>query len=447
MVLRYYHRVRNPLDLLAPIGAVGSLLAGLCIIWTATRLVGGLFARARQPRVVGEIVAGILIGPTVLGTEVAGRLFPDSSVNIMGPIGELGLVLYMFLVGLELDRRLLRGHGAKIGLLTLAVVGLPVALGFAFAGYFDDSTWRPAGTSSLALALFIGAGLSVTAFPVMARVLQEKKLMATTTGSVGVGAALVVTVLMFLVIAAAASAARGESIADAAAVRAGLLAIFVAVLHLGARPLLAWIIGAWQPGASLGPITSALLIGAVASGLVTHWIGVHALVGAFLFGASVPRREGLGEAIIARLEDAVLLFFLPVFFAVSGLATDLGAITGVVGLSLFLALSIAGKWGGGYLAARALRVPSAEAHTLGVLLNCRGLLILVVALIGLRLEVITPAMQAVFVVTAVITTLMTGPLVNVFSARQPAALDAGGAGSARPRSACRRRRARSEACR
>lgn len=436
----------QPPEVLAPPDVVAYALLDLVIILVAARIVGGIFVWLKQPRVVGEIIAGILIGPTVLGGTLAkpalpspggmpipavdgaglvGDLYPLQAFAFLNLIGQVALIFYMFLVGLELDRRLLKGRGAQILAMAMAVVAVPVGFGFLVGGYYGEAVWRPEGVSSTTLALFLGAGLAVTAFPVMARILQEKGLMATTMGAVGVGAAAVVTVLMFLVIAAASASAKGAGVFSSVGIRFLLVLAVIAGLLVVVRPLMGSLVRNWEPGKPLGTIMAIMLIGALAVGLATDRIIGVGLVGAFLFGAAIPARPGLAEAVIERLEDAVVLFFLPIFLAVSGLRTDLKTITVdlVPGLLLFLALMIVGKWGVGYVTGRGVGLKGHQANTLGVLLNCRGLLILVVALIGLQLGVITTAMQGVFVIGAIVTTLMTGPLVDVFIRKEDVAAE------------------------
>jgi Kef-type K+ transport system membrane component KefB len=306
--------------------------------------------------------------------------------------------------------------------MAVAVTAVPVALGFFAASMLSGAKWEPEGVSYTTYALFLGAALSVTAFPVIARILQEKRLMATELGAVGVGAAAVVTVLMFLTIAAASASAEGAGVVNEVGTKLVLTLALLAALAFAVRPLMVFLTRNWQRGDSLNFILALMLVGALGVGFAADRIGINALVGGFLFGLAVPAREGMVDAVSERMSDAVLLFFLPIFLAVSGLRTDLRVIEPslLVGLLLFLALMILGKWGVGYLAARVVGLNDREAHAMGVLLNCRGLLILVVGLIGLQLDVITPAMQAVFVVGAIVTTLMTGPLVDFFLAEKPA---------------------------
>ncbi len=426
-----------PPEVIAPADVVAYVLAGLAIILIAARIVGSIFERFNQPRIVGEIVAGILIGPTILGGQLAraavpgkpavdgsglvNDLFPLQSFGFLSLLGQVALVFYMFLVGLELDKRLLRGRGMQMLVVALAATLVPVALGFAVGGILDSATWRPAGVSATTFALFMGAALSVTAFPVMARILQEKGLLGSQLGAVGVGAAAIVTVLMFLVIAAASASAKGAAPVGSVGVRFLLIGGLIVGLFVVLRPLMRLAVRFFDEKKPLhGNLLALLLVGALATGLATDRILGVGLVGGFLFGLAVPEREGLAQAVIQRLENVVIVFLLPVFLAVSGLRTDLTLVNGTIlaGAALFLGLMIASKIGAGYVAGRAVGLSNRDAQVIGALLNCRGLLILVVGLIGLQLGVITPAMQVVFVIGAIVTTMMTGPLINLLVPKQ-----------------------------
>jgi Kef-type K+ transport system membrane component KefB len=432
-----------PPEALAPAVVIAYVLADLAIILIAARIVGGLFVKLKQPRVVGEIIAGVLIGPTVLGGTLAkggitdldrppvdgsglvNDLYPLQAFSFLNLIGLLTLVFFMFLVGLEVQQRFLKGRERQILIVALAVLIGPVALGFLVGGILDDpGKWKVAMTaegksvSSTTHALFLGAGLAVTAFPVMARILQEKRMLATPMGAVGVGAAAVVTPLMFLVVAGATASAKGQGVPDTIGIKLLLAAGLVVFLFVVVRPLLGTILRRrFDPEKPLdGDLLALLLVGALLSGLAADRIGIHSLNGGFLFGACVPQIEGLGRAVIDRMLQFVVVFMIPVFLAVSGLQTDLTLLEGnmVAGILLFLAAMVAGKWIVGALAGRAVGLNWSEANAIGVLMNCRGLMILVVALIGLQAGVITPPMQIAFVLGAIITTLMTGPLVDVF---------------------------------
>lgn len=414
------------------------ILIDLAIILIAARLVGALFVKIKQPRVVGEIVAGILIGPTVLGghlgraevTETTDKseaivghglvndIFPLQAFTFLNFIGSLTLVFFMFLVGLEVQQRFLKGKGPQILAVALAVVTVPVALGFVFNGLFSGAEYKPAGISDGTQGLILGAALAVTAFPVMARILQEKRQIATPMGAIGVGAAAVVTPLMFLVLAGAAASAKGQGAPDAIGTRLVLAIAFAALCFAVLRPLMSrFLLRGFDPAKPLsGEIMAALILGAVLGGLAGDRIGIHALNGAFIFGAAVPQIEGLGKAVIDRMGEFVVVFMIPIFLAVAGLQTDFRVLTVdlIPGILVFLAFMIAGKWVVGAAAGRAVGLNAKEANTIGVLMNCRGLMILVVAIVAGQFGGITPEMRVIFALGAIVTTMMTGPLVDVF---------------------------------
>ena len=435
--------VPRPPEALAGSEVIAYVLADLAIILIAARIVGGLFVKLKQPRVVGEIIAGVLIGPTVLGGQLAkgavtslqepgslaglpadgagltNDLYPLQAFAFLNLLGLLTLVFFMFLVGLEVQQRFLRGREKQIGVVAGAVLVVPVALGFLVGAILDEpGKWLVPGTSPTTHALFLGGALAVTAFPVMARILQEKRMLSTDMGAVGVGAAAVVTPLMFLVVAGASASAKGQGVSDTIAVKLALAIGLTLVLFIVVRPLLAQLVKLrFKPGEPLdGELLAILLVGAIATGLAADRIGIHSLNGGFLFGAAVPQVAGLGKAVIDRLQQFVVVFMIPVFLAISGLQTDLTVLgtEHIVGILIFLAAMVAGKWFVGAAAGKAVGLNWSEANTIGVLMNCRGLMILVVALVGKQAGVITEPMQGAFVIGAIVTTLMTGPLVDVF---------------------------------
>ena len=420
---------------------VAYVLIDLAVIVAAARAVGWVFARLGQPRVIGEIVAGIMLGPTLLGGTLASgpedsgsglvnELFPFQAFEFLNLLATLGLVLFMFLVGLEVEQRFFRGRGRQIVAIGLAVTVVPFAIGFGVATVLDEpDVWRVLTTRDgadvpfITHALFIGAGLAVTAFPVMARILQERKMLSTEMGAVAIGAAAISLPLMFVVIASA-FATGPHGVPESAAVKLLLALALAAFLFAVVRPALRWVLKRrYDPG---GPLDSGvfalLLIGAFLSGAAADRIGVQALTGGFLFGAAVPQVPGLANAVITRLHDLVVIVLIPVLLTVAGLHTDLRAfsLSDVGGLALFLGAMIVAKWGVSAFTGPAVGLTWRESNALGVLMNCRGLEILIVGLIGLQAGVLTEQMMAVFVLGAIVTTLMTGPLFDVFSPREPA---------------------------
>jgi Kef-type K+ transport system membrane component KefB len=415
---------------------VAYVLVDLAIIVAVARVVGWLFVKLGQPRVVGEIVAGILLGPTLLGGSVAtgpddpgsglvDELFPLQAFEFLNLIATLALVLFMLLVGLEVEQRFFHGRGRQIVVLALAVTVVPFLIGFGVAAALDEpNVWRALtdrdgqDVAFVTHALFVGAGLAVTAFPVMARILQEKNMLSTEMGAVAIGAAAVSLPLMFIIIASA-FATGPHGVPESAGVKLLLALALAAFLFLVVRPALRWVLERrYRPGEELpADVFALLLVGAFLTAAAADRIGVQALTGGFLFGAAVPQIPGLAQAVIVRLRDLVVIVLIPVLLTVSGLHTDLRefALPDLAGLLLFLAAMIVAKWGVSAFTGPAVGLTWRQANAVGVLMNCRGLEILIVGLIGLQAGVLTEQMMAVFVLGAIVTTLMTGPLFDRFT--------------------------------
>lgn len=444
---------------------VAFVLFNIAVILVVARLCGAAAKRVGQPAVVGEIIAGVLLGPTLLGPAIfswdvpwafldceaalAGAqpsitdcLFPPQSRAVLGLLGQLALLLFMFLVGLEFDFDLLKGKVTSILLVALGVVAVPVALGFAlnpvlYTDVFVFGFGTEDAPSRLAFGLLIGAMLSVTAFPVMARILQEKGLTLSPMGSVGVAAAAVVTILMFVLVSIAGDVAAGASGGEIAQ-GVGLAAAYLVVMAVVVRPLLMPLGKRYEQRVRKlgGPVDEAgwsdrdefapagvgwalthhmfaiIIVLVLLSGLAAHVLGINVIVGGFVAGAILPARKGLIRDMTTELFDLTAIVLLPIFLAFSGLNTDFTqlSVASLAGIALFLLAGVVGKWGGGAVFARLGGLSWAEGNVLGILMNCRGLLVLVVALIGVQQEVITPAMQLGGVLMALVTTIMTGPL-------------------------------------
>ena len=417
---------------------VAFVLLDLALIVAAARLVGGVFVKLRQPRVIGEIVAGILLGPTLLGGTVAtgpdepgsglvDKLFPFEAFEFLNLLATLALVLFMLLVGLEVEQRFMRGHGRQIVVLGLAVTAIPFLIGFGVAALLDEpNVWRALTRSDgedvpfVTHGLFVGAGLAVTAFPVMARILEEKHLLSTEIGAVAIGAAAISLPLMFVIIASA-FATGPYGVPESAAVKLGLAVVLAAVLFLAVRPLLRLLLERrYRAEEELDAgVFAVLLIGTFLSAAAADRIGVQALTGGFLFGAAVPQIPGLAQAVLSRLQDLVVIVLIPVLLTVAGLHTDLRqfGLADIGGLLLFLGAMILAKWGVSAFTGPVVGLSWRDSNALGVLMNCRGLEILIVGLIGLQAGVLTEQMMAVFVIGAIVTTLMTGPLFDYFAPR------------------------------
>lgn len=391
------------------------LLLQIALVLAVARLVGRLFRRIGQPQVVGEMVAGILLGPSVLGAlapGVSAALFPADSLAALGTLSQIGLVLFMFLVGLEFDPAQLRGHGRTAALTSATSIALPFALGIALATFVHGHL-AAAGVAFWPFALFLGAAMSVTAFPVLARILTERNLTTTRLGALAIACAAVDDVAAWSLLALVTAVATAAGPADLVRTLGGALVYAGAMVAL-ARPLLARF---ERAHASRGGLSNDLfglaLFVLLGSAFVTESLGVHALFGAFVAGAVLPKGRAFVHDLTRRLEPVTVVLLLPLFFAATGLKTSIGLLSGTalwVDALLVLAVAIVGKFVGAALAVRASGLPWREASAVGVLMNTRGLMELVFVSVGLQLGIISPELFAMMVLMAIATTFMTTPL-------------------------------------
>ncbi|HEY3140690.1 MAG TPA: cation:proton antiporter [Acidimicrobiales bacterium] len=385
------------------------MLLAVAVVIAGSRALGWGLARLGQPRVHGEIVAGILLGPSLLGQVWPGAVdyvFPPEVVDALRILAQLGLVIFMFLIGLELDLGKLHGHGRTALVVSNASIAVPLVLGALLALWLYARLGQ--NTDPLGFVLFVGAAMAITAFPVLARVLQETGLYHTRIGVLTIACAAVDVVAAWCILAVAAAIVRSGGAADALQTIALSLVFVVAMLRI-VRPLLALF-----PAI---PIWGALVL-ALGCAWITEQIGIHVIFGAFLAGTVMPRRDdalaGIHDRseIHEKLETATLTLLLPVFFVVVGLETrvdllDQAYLWAVA--ALVLAVAVAGKWGGAMLAARAVGESWRDAATMGVLLNTRGLTELIVLSVGLELGVLSPTLFTILVLMALVTTLMATP--------------------------------------
>lgn len=399
---------------------VSYVLLDVCLIVALARLLGGLMQKLRQPRVVGEILAGVLLGPTLLGPASL-QLAPVEARGVIASLATLALILFMFLAGVEYDLGRVRGRGKQAVTLALSAVAIPAVLGFPIAAMIHGPAYAgSAGAELLPFALFVGAALSVTAFPVMAHILMERGELNSPMGSLAVASTGIMSILMFSYIGFAAAVAAATGLADFAA-KSGLVLLFVLGAWFVGRPLLRRLLPERPSGPPVtGDGMAVVFAGMVLFGLIGHMIGIHAMVGGFAFGLIVPDVPALRRAIADRLRDIAMIFLLPIFFATAGFSTDLKLLDGQSLTAV--ALLLAGAIGGKFLAAvpaRAFGLSWPEIGALGALFNTRGLLVLVAGLMGLQLKIITPLTFTIIVVVALVTNLMTLPLLRWF-ARAPA---------------------------
>lgn len=396
-----------------------TLLVQVGVVLAVARLVGLAFRRIHQPQVVGEMAAGILLGPSLLGWAAPGVsawLFPPESLGALNALSQVGLLLFMFLVGLEFDVRLLRGRGHTAVVTSHVSIVVPFFLGAALA-LFLYPRLSDASIGFTGFALFMGAAMSVTAFPVLARILTERNLLRTRVGAVTLACAAVDDVTAWSILAVVVAVVRAGSAEVPLWVTLAGSAAFVGFMLTAGRRMLGWMGGFAR---SRGRVTQDLLAGVLlvllASAWVTERLGIHALFGAFLLGAVIPRDRTLLHGLTEKLEDVTVVFFLPLFFAFTGLRTRIGLVDGAemwAYCGLIVLVAVAGKFGGSTLSARATGLGWREAGALGVLMNTRGLMELVILTIGLELGVISPALFAMMVLMALVTTFMTTPLLEL----------------------------------
>ena len=399
--------------------AVLTLLLQVGVILAASRAVGLAFRRINQPQVMGEMIAGILLGPSFFGwvaPHLSAAVFPAASLNALQALSQTGLVLFMFLVGAELDPRLLRGRGEAAVITSHASIVAPFFLGSALALYLyprlsDDSV------HFTGFALFMGAAMSITAFPVLARILTERNLIRTKVGAVTIACAAVDDVTAWCILAGVVTLVRAESAPRQLPLTLGGSVAFVLVMLFGVKRLVAHLDVYYRNRGRVltQDMIAVVLLLMVASACVTEWLGIHALFGAFLMGAILPKGGSFVRDLTDKLEDLTVVFLLPVFFAFTGLRTRIGLIQGTemwVQCGLILLVAVAGKLGGSTIAARATGLSWREAGALGTLMNTRGLMELVILTIGLDLGIISPALFVMMVLMAIVTTFMTTPLLE-----------------------------------
>jgi Kef-type K+ transport system membrane component KefB len=398
---------------------ITTALLAVALIMLTAQLLGALLQRCGQPRVIGEILGGIALGPSLLGViapAVEASLFGPAVRPQLNLLGQLGLALFMFLIGLELNPALLRGRLPLASRIAVVGIALPLLLGVGLALLLER--WQPQllpGDHSVAGALFMGTAMAITAFPVLARILQERGLIGHPLGALTITVAAIDDLFSWILLAAVVAFARTGSLWGSLTplLQTALWALFLLV---GLRPMRRWLERHYRRHGELGPVLQvSLLAGALLSGAVTEAIGVHLIFGAFLWGLAMPRHEPLRLALEQRLQAVVIQLMLPLFFAISGLSTVLTAIDRPalwVAVLLVLAVAVLGKFAGTWATARLSGVPPREAQALGWLVNTRGLTELVILNVGLSLGVISTTLFSIGVLMAIATTLMTGPLLE-----------------------------------
>lgn len=399
------------------------LLLQLIVVISAAKLLGRLFQYCHQPAVIGEMLAGILLGPSLLGAVLPAStsfLFPAKSLDTLHLLSQIGVIVFMFFVGIELDLSAMRQRARAAVLVShVSIVG-PFLLGCALAlGVYSD--FAPAGVAFTPFALFLGIAMSITAFPVLARIIKERGLERTPLGTIAIACAAVDDVTAWCMLAVIVAIGKASGMGGAA-LTILLALLFVGVMMLLVRPrVLTLTARGARSGAVQNAQIAAALVFAFLSALCTEVIGIHALFGAFLAGVLLPTDAAISKALHARVEAFASLFLLPLFFAFTGLRTEIGLLDTPgdwLVCAAIVAVAVAGKFGGTVMAARFAGFNWRDSSALGALMNTRGLMELIVLNIGYDMGILSPRIFAMMVVMALVTTLMTGPILSLLLRRR-----------------------------
>jgi Kef-type K+ transport system membrane component KefB len=396
------------------------LFLQLFIIIGASGAVAWLFTRCGQTAVIGEMVAGILLGPSLFGLLAPNAfqfIFAPSSLEALRLLSQIGVCLFLFTVGMELDVSEVRHKAQTAVVVSHSSIVIPYFLGVALALFLYSQLAQP-GASFLAFALFMGISMSITAFPVLVRILQDRGIFKTSLGSTATACAAVDDVTAWCVLAFVVAIARATSVSGAA-FNLGLVLVFIALMLFVVKPKLPIWLG-YQALERPNPSKSVLAVifmVVIFSALTTELIGIHALFGAFLAGIVMPTAAGFRDKLVIRVENLSAVLLLPVFFAFTGLRTQVGLLTDpqdwLICL-IIIAVATAGKLGGSAVAARLTGMNWRESLQLGALMNTRGLMELIALNIGYDMGILSQRIFTMLVIMALVTTVMTGPLVTLF---------------------------------
>lgn len=391
------------------------VLIALVVILISARLLGALFRRLHQPPVIGEVIAGIALGPSLLGRilpEAQAFLLPQSVAPYLGILAQVGVILFMFVVGLELDPRLLRKRTHATVAISHASIIVPFLLGAALA-----LVLYPRLSSSdvpfTAFALFLGVSMSVTAFPVLARILTDRRIQGTRLGVIALTCAAVDDVTAWCLLAFVIGVTQSQL--DTALVTIALTIAYIAFMFAVVRPIVERQIAKHDADGLTPGVLSIVAVGLLLSALATELIGIHALFGAFLLGAMMRHDSRIVRQLRERIEGIVLALFLPAFFAFTGMRTQIGLVDGLenwIVCGVIVLVASLGKFGGSFAIARVTGLGWRDSAAVGILMNTRGLMELIVLNIGLDMKVLSPTLFAMLVIMAVATTVATTPILD-----------------------------------
>ncbi|CAN1254176.1 Cation/H(+) antiporter 18 [Linum perenne] len=400
----------SPLEFALPL-----LILQICLVVVLTRTLAFLLRPLRQPRVIAEIVGGVLLGPSALGRNKAylHAVFPPKSIPVLDTLANVGLLYFLFLSGLEIDPKALRRTGKKAVAVAFAGISLPFLMGIGSSFVLRATVSK--GVNSTAFLVYMGVALSITAFPVLARILAELKLLTTDLGRMAMSAAAVndVVAWVLLALAIAISGSGKSPLISVWVLFSGCAFVVLSILIV--RPIFKWIARRCQEGEPVEETyVCGTLVAVLAAGFLTDLIGIHAMFGAFVFGVLIPKEGPLAGALVEKVEDLVSGLFLPLFFVSSGLKTNVATIQGLQSwglLCLVICTACFGKIVGTFGISLLCKIPVRESLALGFLMNTKGLVELIVLNIGKDRKVLNDQTFAIMVLMALFTTFITTPLV------------------------------------
>jgi Kef-type K+ transport system membrane component KefB len=397
-----------------------TLVLQMTVVLGACRLLGDLFLKLGQPRVNGEMFAGILLGPSLLGRfapSISHYLFPSSGVEFLNALGQVGVILFMFLVGMSINPATLKNQGKAAVAGTLVSIAAPMVLAFGLGKYLYPRV-ADGSVTFLNFALFLGAATSITAFPMLARILSERSLMASRLGAVAIACAATAGIVTWSILAYILAIIKASgSTFTIALTFAGIVVWAVLMFAAVGRGMRRFEQAFQKAGSLTDGLFAALLMIMLACGVCAGYLGLHPLFGAFMLGVVMPKDTKFVSHVTGRFETVTVSLLLPLYFAFSGLRTDTGLMKGTemwLFCGVIIVVTIAGKLLFPMLSTWAAGMSLRESAGLGALLNTRGLIALIVFNIGLDLKVITPVVFSMLVIMALVNTLLTLPLLNFF---------------------------------
>lgn len=399
--------------------ALAIFILQLIIIIIASRLCAYIFKKLGQPAVMGEIIAGIALGPSLLGSllpAASAFVFPASSFGNLQLLSQIGLILFMFVIGMELDLNIIRQKARSAVTIGIVSILVPFALGMGLAYYMYQS-YAPAGIAYHAFALFMGIAMSITAFPVLARIIRERGIAHTRVGAISLTGAAIGDVAGWCLLAFVVAIARAENLSASFYTMAGAVAFILVMLFL-VRPFLKKLSAQRSESKLVRQSTMAIIfVVLLLSAYCCEVIGIHALFGAFMAGIIMPLEWDFRHIIINKIEDIAMVMLLPIFFVLTGLRTNIALLNdaSLLGMALVVILvAVVGKLAGSAIAAKLSGETNYDSLCIGALMNTRGLMELIILNIGYDLGILSAQVFTMMVIMALVTTFMTSPLLSLF---------------------------------